>query len=145
VRNNSISGNDWIWIATRWSIYHRDGFRCLACDKGRRHKGVVLSLDHVDPEGGNAPGNIVTLCTRCNASKCDRSLRTWRPDLVALVRAQTKIPLDRARGRELAMQHRPSRVAAQQYRTRRDVRAKRAAAAAEAIADFCTDGFAGIL
>lgn len=114
---NSVSGSDWIWFPTRLAIYLRDGRRCLAC--GARK---TLSLDHVRPRhkgGSNRHDNLITLCARCNAARGLRPIREWRPELVPVVRTQTRAPLDRAKARALAEKLRPQRIIAHRERYRR--------------------------
>ncbi len=121
----TTSGNDWIWCSTRFSIYARDGFRCLACGDSDS-----LSLDHVDPRGPNRPSNLVTLCKPCNSSKARRSVQAWRPELVDEVLVAVASPIDRALGRALAEEYRPGRLASHAYRNSPAERARRAAARA---------------
>ena len=67
----TTSGNDWIWCSTRFAIYARDGFACVACKS--RDK---LSLDHVVPksQGGKSTWeNIVCCCVKCNVKKGGRT------------------------------------------------------------------------
>lgn len=114
-----------IWRPTRFAIYCRDDWRCLACGKrgiwrpGRRGN---LELDHVVPGRGSNPTNIVSLCTSCNGSKNDRPLAEWRADLVDVVAIQLATPIDPELGRAFAwvlcpawmrqQQERPGRVRA---------------------------------
>lgn len=39
--------------------------------------GYGLTLDHVDPEQGNGPANLVTCCLPCNSAKKDLSPAEW--------------------------------------------------------------------
>jgi len=51
----------------RWEIFERDGYKCLECGSKRN-----LSIDHIIPEikgGGINPGNLQTLCVKCNLKK----------------------------------------------------------------------------
>lgn len=121
----TTSGNDWLWAPTRFAIYARDGFACLACGALE-----LLSIDHVDPHGTNHPTNLVTLCKRCNGSKARRPLGEWCPELVDEVLAACASPIDRALGRELAREYRPSRLAAHAFRNSPAERRRRAAARA---------------
>lgn len=108
----AASGSKWIAPATRWAIYHRDGFACVYCES----VGPVLSLDHVTACVRGArrsdPRGLVTCCYSCNSSKQGLSVREWFARLRArgidtdAVRRRiarlTQRELDRARGRFLA-------------------------------------------
>lgn len=127
----TTSGNDWIWLSTRFAIYARDDFRCLAgCDSDS------LSLDHADPKGPSRHWNLVTLCKPCNSSKGRRTVRQWRPELVDVVLAALASPIDRVLGRELAREYRPSRLAQHKFRTSSAERRRRAARRDAAIDSF---------
>ncbi len=59
----------------RFSVLERDGFACVYC--GRSAPGVVLEVDHVNPEssGGKTDSdNLVTACWECNRGKEDKAL-----------------------------------------------------------------------
>jgi 5-methylcytosine-specific restriction endonuclease McrA len=134
-RKKLSGGKDWIWEPTREAIYHRDGDQCISCGRREpfttrerrryRKECSILSIDHVDPSGGNAPSNLVTLCNDCNIDKGERSYREYDRSLVRVVRVQTAKPLDRVEGRRRANILRPGRLASHYYRTRTDVRAAR--------------------
>ncbi|MBI4616702.1 MAG: HNH endonuclease, partial [Planctomycetes bacterium] len=54
-------------VALRRLVYIRDGCRCGVCGC---HATLFVHVHHVDPRaegGGNDPGNLVVLCTRCHA------------------------------------------------------------------------------
>jgi hypothetical protein len=59
----------------RWKILQRDDFRCLVCGAdAAADKTVRLDVDHILPiaRGGKTdPGNLRTLCSRCNNGKGD--------------------------------------------------------------------------
>lgn len=129
----STSGKDWLWEATRWSIYARDSFRCAACGKKKK-----LSVDHVVPSGGNHPTNLVTLCLGCNSAKGCRSFKAWRADRWDDVLCLLASPLDRALGRELAREKRPGRMAAQQFRSSPKEKRRRREAVGAYVASFAT-------
>lgn len=69
----------WIRLHKRMAIYFRDDFDCVYCrcvfpiDT----KGYGLTLDHVDPNGGNEPSNLVTCCRQCNSEKRRTNLKSW--------------------------------------------------------------------
>lgn len=55
----------------RYDILKRDGFRCKICGASSAD-GVKLHVDHIIPvsKGGRTePGNLQTLCERCNLGK----------------------------------------------------------------------------
>lgn len=112
----TTSGKDWIRESTRQAIYHRDGDACVACDGG------PLSLDHVDPCGGNGCGNLITLCKTCNSSKGERTFQRWRPELMRKVRRHLARKLDRAEGLRRAKILRPSRYAQESFRQSKEGR-----------------------
>jgi 5-methylcytosine-specific restriction endonuclease McrA len=57
----------------RFTIFQRDGFRCVYCGLGVAD-GAVLELDHRDPNGPGNASNLVTACRTCNVGKGNRSL-----------------------------------------------------------------------
>lgn len=132
----TTSGNDWIWLTTRWSIYARDDFRCLACASSKS-----LSLDHVVRGGPSNHTNLVTLCKACNSSKGVHTFRRWRPELVDAVLLALANPIDRRLGRELGKEFRPSRLAAAEFRLSSEERSRRRAARA-ALESAVIDTFA---
>ena len=46
-------------------VYRRDSFTCRYC----ADKGGDLTVDHIDPEGGNSMENFATACRSCNSKK----------------------------------------------------------------------------
>lgn len=108
-------GSKWIRRSTRFSIYHRDGFKCAYC-QASAGDGAQMTLDHVLPcelGGTNAVENLVTACLSCNSRKQDKSMRDWLASLrdrgvdtskIALrIRKLTATTLNRAEGRRLAV------------------------------------------
>lgn len=66
------TNGSWIRAITRWAVYLRDGLQCTYCLRGVEdllHDGTFLTLDHVDPRGGNDARNLVTCCHDCNTAK----------------------------------------------------------------------------
>lgn len=54
----------------RFSILHRDDFRCRYCGRGSNQ--IDLHVDHVHPKskgGSDDPSNLVTACKECNLGK----------------------------------------------------------------------------
>lgn len=125
-------GSNWIRRSTRQAIYHRDGDRCVYCQRKVRHgrgtKGVwAAHLDHLHPQelgGASTADNLVTCCRDCNTAKGSMPLRDFLKSLAAKslkvkaptavqVKAFTKTlsarirtcitkPLDRVEGRRRA-------------------------------------------
>ena len=61
-------------LATSFSIFQRDGWRCVFCG----YKGTFLTLvvDHAIPRsrwGTDDPSNLQTTCSGCNAQKGDKT------------------------------------------------------------------------
>ena len=60
-------------LRLRLRVFHRDGFRCVACGRSPAiEAGVVLHVDHILPfaHGGETVlENLQTLCTQCNLGK----------------------------------------------------------------------------
>ncbi len=118
--HRTVSGYDWVWFPTRIAIYMRDGWRCLACGaKPGERRLERLSLDHVRPDGGNSPRNLITLCVSCNSERLRKPLRERRPDLVPVARRHVRRSLDRDAARELAAELRPQRFKAKRVRNAR--------------------------
>jgi 5-methylcytosine-specific restriction endonuclease McrA len=60
--------------ALRVDILRRDGNRCVMCGASARD-GAKLHIDHIQPVsrgGKTVPGNLQTLCSRCNLGKSNR-------------------------------------------------------------------------
>lgn len=77
--NGKWQGMNWIRQEKRLALYLRDGLACAYCGHSVEN-GATLSLDHVMPHskgGGNHESNLVTCCTRCNASRGNRGLRAF--------------------------------------------------------------------
>jgi hypothetical protein len=59
----------------RYQVFHRDGFRCVACGRRGGDDGVVLHVDHIVPRskgGEDTLDNLQTLCSACNLGKSNR-------------------------------------------------------------------------
>ncbi len=57
-------------------VYRRDSFTCRYCEE----KAGDLTVDHIDPEGGNSMENFATACRSCNSKKGRRT-----PDQAGMV------------------------------------------------------------
>jgi 5-methylcytosine-specific restriction endonuclease McrA len=119
---SSYTGYKWCRKSTRWAIYWRDrdraldALRCVWCNlKGSIADAAQgrfrLSLDHLDPwsaGGSNDPTNRVTACLKCNARRGKESFEEtaiterYGVQVFRRVNRLRALPLDRARGRELA-------------------------------------------
>lgn len=81
----------YIPAALRAAVYERDGYACVFCGRGRED-GVVLSIDHVNPEwkgGETTEENCQTACTSCNSSKGTSEMpRRMMRDRTAEVRVE---------------------------------------------------------
>ena len=70
-----LSGRDLTWSEARRFTLARDTYRCRSCGSGNRPE---LTVHHIFPRGvggGNAPGNLVTLCERCHRDLCRQCRR----------------------------------------------------------------------
>lgn len=57
------------YFHNRITVFQRDHYTCTACGhKSQRQKGDVndLEVHHVDPDGGNDPDNLRTVCLSCH-------------------------------------------------------------------------------
>lgn len=71
----STQGRDG-WLALRFRILKRDGYRCQLCGQNAQD-GVKLEVDHKHPRskgGTDDPTNLWTLCFDCNRGKRDNLL-----------------------------------------------------------------------
>lgn len=53
----------------RLRIYWRDAFTCQYCHRPLHPLSEDLTLDHVEPKGGDDDTNLVTACRSCNSTK----------------------------------------------------------------------------
>lgn len=73
-RIRSTSRRSGLSLKTRFSVFERDGRRCVVCGASAGD-GVVLEVDHIKPvaKGGtDETKNLQTLCFDCNRGKADR-------------------------------------------------------------------------
>lgn len=69
----------------RLSIYIRDKFTCVYCNKHIKD-GCMLSLDHIVPEslgGLHNTTNLVTACHSCNSKRQNKSVRSFAGTTIA--------------------------------------------------------------
>ncbi len=74
----------WIRARRRWSLYLRDGLRCVYCMRSLDDvlaDGGFMTLDHVDPTGSNDSSNLVSACFECNNAKSTSSIASFARDL----------------------------------------------------------------
>jgi hypothetical protein len=69
--------NDLTWTATVRLVQRRADFRCEYCQTRQDVIGQALHVDHIDPTGGDDPGNLCLACPSCNLSKAQA---TTAPD-----------------------------------------------------------------
>ncbi len=89
------NGMNWIQKSKRLSIYLRDNWRCVYCDK---HLSELesLTLDHIKPialGGSNSHLNLVTCCSTCNSSKGKRTGKEFAKSISkqAYLRVQNRV------------------------------------------------------
>jgi 5-methylcytosine-specific restriction endonuclease McrA len=71
--NTTKKKSRYISSTVRYTVFHRDNFRCVAC--GITAKETQLQVDHIVPfakGGSNNLDNLQTLCLECNRGKSDR-------------------------------------------------------------------------
>ena len=70
-------------------VLFRDGHVCQAC-KGRS-KDLILNVHHIESRktGGDAPGNLITLCEACHKAYHAGKLKQFSPRRGASFRAET--------------------------------------------------------
>lgn len=64
------------WLALRFRIFKRDGYRCQLCGRDAQD-GIKLEVDHKlarSKGGSDDPANLWTLCFDCNRGKSDDDL-----------------------------------------------------------------------
>lgn len=109
-RSSSWRSTRAIAASTRCAILHRDGFACVYCGVPLPVKGA--QLDHLIPRkdgGSNKPTNLVACCGPCNNARQHNQLSPLAA-FDAFARALL-LPINRVKGRELAREHYPSRMA----------------------------------
>lgn len=58
----------------RLRIYWRDAFTCTYCGRALHPLSEDLTLDHIDPAGGDTDENLTTACRSCNARKGNKPI-----------------------------------------------------------------------
>ena len=76
------------WNVREYVLF-RDGHVCQAC-KGRS-KDLILNVHHIESRktGGDAPGNLITLCEACHKAYHAGKLKQFSPRRGASFRAET--------------------------------------------------------
>lgn len=70
-------GQRMVPLALRYKILKRDKYRCVACGRSAKEKGIVLHIDHKTPYslgGLTTLTNLQTLCQECNISKSNKHI-----------------------------------------------------------------------
>lgn len=52
----------------RFNVLNRDGFRCRYCGRDAS-SGIILEVDHIDPNGQTIEENLCAACLDCNGGK----------------------------------------------------------------------------
>lgn len=88
----SSRGGQWIRPIRRWAIYLRDAslgangreIICVYCQRTLEDllgDDTFLTLDHIDPDGGDHEWNLISCCFGCNTIKGRKSLTQFAQDL----------------------------------------------------------------
>ena len=95
IKNPEVEGTDYqqgeqlgFWNVREYVLF-RDGHVCQAC-KGRS-KDLILNVHHIESRktGGDAPGNLITLCEACHKAYHAGKLKQFSPRRCASFRAET--------------------------------------------------------
>ena len=95
IKNPEIEGEGYqqgeqlgFWNVREYVLF-RDGHVCQAC-KGRS-KDLILNVHHIESRktGGDAPGNLITLCEACHKAYHAGKLKQFSPRRGASFRAET--------------------------------------------------------
>ena len=95
IKNPEIEGEGYqqgeqlgFWNVREYVLF-RDGHVCQAC-KGRS-KDLILNVHHIESRktGGDAPGNLITLCEACHKAYHAGKLKQFSPRRCASFRAET--------------------------------------------------------
>ncbi len=95
IKNPEVKGTDYqqgeqlgFWNVREYVLF-RDGHVCQAC-KGRS-KDLILNVHHIESRktGGDAPGNLITLCEACHKAYHAGKLKQFSPRRGASFRAET--------------------------------------------------------
>ncbi|WP_274956638.1 RNA-guided endonuclease IscB [Duodenibacillus massiliensis] len=101
IKNPEVEGTDYqqgeqlgFWNVREYVLF-RDGHVCQAC-KGRS-KDLILNVHHIESRktGGDAPGNLITLCEACHKAYHAGKLKQFSPRRGASFRAETFMGLMR--------------------------------------------------
>ena len=101
IKNPEVEGTDYLqgeqlgfWNVREYVLF-RDGHVCQAC-KGRS-KDLILNVHHIESRktGGDAPGNLITLCETCHKAYHAGKLKQFSPRRGASFRAETFMGLMR--------------------------------------------------
>ena len=95
IKNPEVEGTDYLqgdqlgFRNVREYVLFRDGHVCQAC-KGRS-KDLILNVHHIESRktGGDAPGNLITLCEACHKAYHAGKLKQFSPRRGASFRAES--------------------------------------------------------
>ena len=95
IKNPEIEGEGYqqgeqlgFWNVREYVLF-RDGHVCQACEG--RSKDLILNVHHIESRktGGDAPGNLITLCEACHKAYHAGKLKQFSPRRGASFRAET--------------------------------------------------------
>jgi len=61
--------SDVSWAAIVRLVHERARYYCEYCQTSRDTTGQAMHVEHIDPQGGDAPENLCLACPTCNLSK----------------------------------------------------------------------------
>jgi 5-methylcytosine-specific restriction endonuclease McrA len=61
-------------------VHERAAYRCEYCQTAQRVIGQAMHVEHIIPDGGDAPDNLCLSCPSCNQSK-GRAIRAIDPEI----------------------------------------------------------------
>lgn len=84
--------NDLSWAATVRLVHERAHYYCEYCQTNQCVIGQAMHVEHIHPDGGDAPENLCLSCPACNYSKA-RVVHALDPEtgeVVALFNPRTQ-------------------------------------------------------
>ena len=77
---------DLSWNELKRLVYERANGCCEYCQTSEANTGQTMQVDHINPDGGNDPGNLCLSCWNCNNHK-------RRAVLITDPETNTQVPL----------------------------------------------------